>query len=78
MSTFRGILEEFPHISIDCFDGANLKSKLFFLSHCHMDHMKGLADGFANVLYTSPISTVIVRKKFPNINVIALEFGGKF
>ncbi|KAK7869233.1 hypothetical protein R5R35_000864 [Gryllus longicercus] len=42
MSTFNGIVREIPNISIDRFDGFNLRSTVFFLSHCHADHMQGL------------------------------------
>ena len=42
MSEFAVPISEFPGVSIDCFNGDNLKSKLYFLSHCHTDHMVGL------------------------------------
>ncbi|KAK3101089.1 hypothetical protein FSP39_000859 [Pinctada imbricata] len=35
---------EYQNISIDRFDGINLKSTAFFLSHCHEDHTAGLKD----------------------------------
>jgi len=35
MSTFKGKMNEYSFVSIDRFDGANLSSKAFFLSHCH-------------------------------------------
>lgn len=43
MSTFGGTLIEYERISIDRFDGINLNSTAFFLSHCHRDHMHGLS-----------------------------------
>lgn len=43
MSTFGGTLVEYERISIDRFDGINLNSTAFFLSHCHRDHMHGLS-----------------------------------
>lgn len=46
MSTFPGLIEEVPGCSCDRFDGANLNSTAFFLSHCHTDHMKGLNRDF--------------------------------
>lgn len=76
MSTFAGIMNEFPFISVDRFDNENLHSKLFFLSHCHMDHMCGLdnLDGIPGRLYMSPISAIIIRKQFPHIKeVVALK-----
>jgi len=35
MSTFGGLMEEYQSISIDRFDGANLNSSVFMLSHNH-------------------------------------------
>ncbi|XP_041349574.1 uncharacterized protein DDB_G0290685-like [Gigantopelta aegis] len=42
MSEFVGRMKEYRQLSIDRFDGQNLKSTAFFLSHCHKDHMTGL------------------------------------
>ncbi|KAL7982764.1 hypothetical protein Chor_010362 [Crotalus horridus] len=42
MSTFGGVMREYPHLSIDRFDRENLRARAYFLSHCHKDHMKGL------------------------------------
>uniref|UniRef100_A0A670ZMB9 Protein artemis n=1 Tax=Pseudonaja textilis TaxID=8673 RepID=A0A670ZMB9_PSETE len=42
MSIFGGVMEEYPHLSIDRFDRENLRAWAYFLSHCHKDHMKGL------------------------------------
>ncbi|XP_077977647.1 protein artemis-like [Glandiceps talaboti] len=42
MSTFGGRTVEYPDISIDRFDGDNLRAKAYFLSHAHADHMQGL------------------------------------
>lgn len=51
MSTFRGTLVEYERVSIDRFDGGNLNSTAFFLSHCHRDHMRGLGcKAFRNLL----------------------------
>uniref|UniRef100_A0A915BRU4 Protein artemis n=1 Tax=Parascaris univalens TaxID=6257 RepID=A0A915BRU4_PARUN len=44
MSTFSGRIRDCSWISIDHFGDENLFSMFFFLSHCHQDHMKGLAD----------------------------------
>ena len=44
MSCFGGKTNEYPTVSLDRFDGVNLDSTLYFLSHCHSDHMVGLAD----------------------------------
>ena len=42
MSEFAGPITDFPGISIDRFNVLNLKSTVYFLSHCHTDHMVGL------------------------------------
>ncbi|KAF2898502.1 hypothetical protein ILUMI_07673 [Ignelater luminosus] len=76
MSTFDGKIEEIPEISVDRFDGENINSTVFFLSHCHADHMRGLDDwSFHNslvcrpdvFLYASPISIRILRGLYPSI-----------
>ena len=42
MSDIFGPMSEFPGASIDCFNDQNLKSTVYFLSHCQTDHMVGL------------------------------------
>lgn len=79
MSTFTGKINEFPCISVDRFDNDNLTSALFFLSHCHMDHMTGLNNpiGIPGPLYLSPISSLIIRKQYPNVSeVVTLKENG--
>ena len=44
LSEFPGPISEFPVVSIDPFKGENLKSTVYFLSHCHTDHMVGLIE----------------------------------
>ncbi|XP_035216889.1 probable cyclin-dependent serine/threonine-protein kinase DDB_G0292550 isoform X2 [Stegodyphus dumicola] len=48
MSTFDGVIKEYPLISIDRFlkdeECDNYASTVYFLSHCHTDHMSGLED----------------------------------
>lgn len=41
-SSFPGRIVEIPGIAVDNFESKNLKSRAFFLSHCHSDHTKGL------------------------------------
>lgn len=83
MSTFDGFLDEIENVSIDRFTEENFKSKLFFLSHCHTDHMIGLKDvhednELPGPLYLSEISSVIVRRLYPAIkNLVVLNIGGK-
>lgn len=76
MSTFEGEISEIAGISVDHF--VNVELKCFFLSHCHTDHMRGLAalDTVAPI-YATPISALIVRRKFPRLdnNLRLLEVG---
>lgn len=74
MSTFLGLIEEIPSISVDRFDGENLNSSAYFLSHCHTDHMQGLNYEFFKhlqqcnkYLYCSHISKVILKAQYHNI-----------
>ena len=42
MSEFAHPISEIPGVSIDPFNGENLKIKVNFFSHYHIDHMVGL------------------------------------
>ncbi|XP_035676991.1 protein artemis-like isoform X1 [Branchiostoma floridae] len=54
MSCFGGRMSEYRYLSIDRFDGENLESWAFFLSHAHRDHMVGLDNpGFLSRLKAS-------------------------
>lgn len=71
MSTFLGCIEEIPGISVDRFDEENLRSSAYFLSHCHIDHMKGLGNDFfkflsqeKKYLYCSPISKAFLLANY--------------
>ncbi|CAF0802947.1 unnamed protein product [Adineta ricciae] len=45
MCTFGGILTEYPWISVDSFTQNNCQtSRVFFISHIHTDHLRGLDD----------------------------------
>jgi DNA cross-link repair 1C protein len=44
MSSFPGKIREYDFVSMDRFNNENLRSSMFFLSHCHQDHMEGLDD----------------------------------
>ena len=75
MSTFNGQMQEIRNISVDNFE--NKESHCFFLSHCHSDHMKGLENlsHISTPLYTTNLSALIIRKKYPSINIKILEYG---
>lgn len=81
MSTFGGLIDEISGISIDEFTGLNLKSKIFFLSHCHTDHTRGLSDAKNDLpgpLYLSEVSAVIIQRKFPHLKQLkTLKLGRK-
>ncbi|XP_053974084.1 protein artemis [Hylaeus volcanicus] len=73
MSTFLGFIKEIPGISVDHFEGENLitSSSVFFLSHCHTDHMSGLSKEFFmylnkcnKYLYCSPITKALLESKY--------------
>lgn len=72
MSTFDGVIKEFPYIRVDRFNNELETAKAFFLTHCHTDHMEGLelpeflrylVDG--KYLYASPISVRILKNMYP-------------
>ncbi|XP_055586861.1 protein artemis-like isoform X2 [Uranotaenia lowii] len=68
MSTFNGFIDSIGDISIDRFDLENrAKSQVFFLSHCHWDHMFGLQlpDALPGPLWTSAVSAVFLKHRFP-------------
>lgn len=46
-------MSEFADISLDQFSGDNLCSTVFFLSHCHSDHMVGLSDAALREVFDS-------------------------
>ncbi|KXJ69156.1 protein artemis-like [Aedes albopictus] len=80
MSTFSGFFAEIPGISADRFIEVNrTQSQVFFLSHCHMDHMHGLhlEDSLPGPLYASPISGVFLKHRFPQVagNIRTVEIG---
>lgn len=83
MSTFSGFLDGIEYVSIDRFTEFNWKSKIFFLSHCHMDHMIGLNNitpelQLPGPLYLSEVSSIIIRRRYPAIkNLVSLKLGGK-
>lgn len=84
MSTFSGFLDGIDdNVSVDRFTEFNLRSKVFFLSHCHMDHMIGLNDitpeaPLPGPLYLSEVSQIIIQRRYPAIkNMIPLKLGGK-
>jgi DNA cross-link repair 1C protein len=75
MSTFDGKIEEIPGISVDEF--VDNQAKVYFLSHCHTDHMNGLSALKTEApVYTTSISALFIRKKCPQLeNVRILELG---
>uniref|UniRef100_T1J2U6 Protein artemis n=1 Tax=Strigamia maritima TaxID=126957 RepID=T1J2U6_STRMM len=89
MSKFGGTMNEYSKISIDKFNGKNLDSTTYFLSHCHSDHMEGLKtnDFFQRLrkssidihLYTSKITRDILSNDDryshlePFIDVLEIE-----
>lgn len=70
MSTFKGVVSEFPNIRIDFFrKGDGLPPPLAcFLSHVHSDHLLGLESLKAPFVYCSPATKEILLRleKFPS------------
>ncbi|XP_058047417.1 protein artemis isoform X1 [Ahaetulla prasina] len=86
MSSFGGVMREYPHLSIDRFDRENLRARAYFLSHCHKDHMKGLrapsmkrrlACSLKLLLYCSPVTKELLlsspRYTFWENYIVTLE-----
>ncbi|EGV60865.1 hypothetical protein CANTEDRAFT_110826, partial [Yamadazyma tenuis ATCC 10573] len=56
-NSFGGKLLEFPDIAVDKF---NVDAKIFLLSHCHSDHLVGLANkSFQSTVYCSELTKQI-------------------
>ncbi|KAK6428281.1 hypothetical protein LTR95_015577 [Oleoguttula sp. CCFEE 5521] len=72
MSTFNGIVKEFPSIRIDQFrassDPASTPPLAFFLSHVHSDHLVGLESCKSPFIYCSPATKEILLRleKYPH------------
>lgn len=70
MSTFDGIVAEFPDIRIDYFRHHNGKSppKACFLSHIHSDHLQGLESLRMPFVYCSHVTRSLLLKmeKYPH------------
>ncbi|XP_049296929.1 protein artemis-like [Anopheles funestus] len=78
MSTFPGYIPELPGIAIDRFDQPiRDRANVFFLSHCHVDHMYGLAQNqeLPGPLHVSSHSAVIVGLRFPKQTVYRIPIG---
>lgn len=69
MSTFRGEIREFPGIAVDYFENSN-EDTLYFLSHCHTDHMVGIGSLAAlqkTRLILSSMSKSILTNLYPDL-----------
>ncbi|CAJ1405051.1 unnamed protein product [Effrenium voratum] len=68
------LLEEAP-IAVDSFDHPD-PGLIFFCSHAHEDHLKGLHNSWRRgPLFTSPVTAQLLRLKWPSLNCVALEIG---
>uniref|UniRef100_A0A915PC94 DNA repair metallo-beta-lactamase domain-containing protein n=1 Tax=Setaria digitata TaxID=48799 RepID=A0A915PC94_9BILA len=90
MGSFRGMFTECNWISVDQFNSDDPKCTVFFLSHCHSDHMQGLdtdhfyqlmAGKFA-VLYCHKISKILLSSE-PSCerlleHVVSKDYNQKF
>ncbi|GAB1736982.1 hypothetical protein NU219Hw_g348t1 [Hortaea werneckii] len=71
MSTFDGIVKEFPDIRIDHFRSSNGQSQpplALFLSHVHSDHLVGLESCKSPFIYCSPATRELLLRleKYPH------------
>jgi len=71
MSTFDGIVREFPDIRIDHFRNTRVLSRpplAYFLSHVHSDHLTGLESCKSPFIYCSPATREILLRleKYPH------------
>lgn len=74
MSSFDGRILEIPHISVDHFDRND--QQFYFLSHLHSDHLKGIELLVTeSPLLATPISSFIIKRKYPHLRVEELEVG---
>jgi Cft2 family RNA processing exonuclease len=72
MSTFDGNVKEIQGIAVDHF--ANNDLKCYFISHVHSDHLKELNNLKTEApIYTSKLSKLVIKKKYPHLNVEELE-----
>jgi DNA cross-link repair 1C protein len=69
MSCFPGKLREFGYVSLDQFADDNLLSTVYFLTHCHSDHMVGLDSPMLQTrfennnfikLYCNPVTSALL------------------
>lgn len=81
MSTFDGIVEDIPGISIDRFEYKNISSEYFFLSHCHSDHTKGLYNNLdiEGKIVLSKVSAEFLKNEFDKLEsqFFIINDGGK-
>src|SRR5436305_13989400 len=70
MSTFDGIVDEFPHIRIDFFrtHSSQPPPLACFLSHIHSDHLQGLESLKSPFVYCSPATRRLLLRmeKYPH------------
>jgi DNA cross-link repair 1C protein len=65
MSTFNGEIIELPGVCVDKFNDNNFK--VYFLSHCHTDHLQGLQKPkqIKFFVYCTELSAHFLKQKFP-------------
>jgi len=68
MSTFDGIVKEFPHIRIDNFVRNGMPPLACFLSHVHSDHLRGLESFKSPFVYCSAATKELLLRleKYPH------------
>lgn len=77
MSTFKGMVEEFPEIRIDYFRKVPGRDNPLacFLSHVHSDHLQGLESFHSPFIYCSPTTRELLLRLEKNPHRINLHRG---
>lgn len=81
MSTFRGLIKEITGIRVDFFDAPD-EDSLYFLSHCHTDHMVGI-EGLVTLerakLVVSAMTKSILGSLYPDLTPLlhVIEIGNE-
>jgi Cft2 family RNA processing exonuclease len=75
MSTFDGLIREFPTVAIDNFR-VRPGVKVYLLSHVHSDHLTGLAaEAWDSPIYCSPITAQWLPMLATRSKQLAFESG---
>jgi hypothetical protein len=66
----RWSMRRTPSVAVDDF---SRHADLFFLTHAHVDHMRGLTDGFAQPIHCTEQTASLLQLRFPRVKTVELE-----